>query len=284
MNLLKFLFTFFLIAVFIILIFLFFSNSSNYNPDGFELNVSESILPDVSVYVLDSNKNVINSIDQNEFYFIQQRGLPEGTIYGFRVVGVHDEVILPVYETYTARTLDWVEANNYYLNIKPGNQTIEVLTINDSNGVIVARTNILVYNFESIVIDRCGNLTNEPVVDADGWSREGKIGRCVSNIAVEFRKVNVCDKLYGIFNDTGAGYGECLLNYAIITGDVSACEHAGMPKSRGFCKAKVAGDWTECRKITCDISCAMESLETQQDLCIQWYAIETRNASLCNEI
>ncbi|MFA5406281.1 MAG: hypothetical protein WC307_02900 [Candidatus Nanoarchaeia archaeon] len=193
---------------------------------------------------------------------------------------------MPVYETFTARAreLNWIETNNHYRYIQPGNQTIEVLTINDGNGTVIARTNIQVLNFESIMRDECSYLMSEPLVDADGWSREGKIGKCVSNIAVEYRKVNVCDTLFRVFNDTGAGYGDCLINYAVNTGDVSACELASMPKSRGFCKAKVTGDWAECREITCDISCAMEGLEVQQDLCIQWYAIENNNASLCNEI
>lgn len=116
------------------------------------------------------------------------------------------------------------------------------------------------------------------------WSREGKIGRCVSNIASEIGKVHVCDKLYGIFNDTGVGFGECLINYAVTTGDISACELSGMPKSRGFCKAKATGDYTECQKITCDISCSMENLEAQQGLCLLWFATESKNASLCNII
>ena len=149
---------------------------------------------------------------------------------------------------------------------------------------MVARNNILVLQFGKLLTDRCGYLTNEPVIDESGWSRETKIGNCTSNVAVEFRKANLCNLLSGFFNDTGVMFGECILNYAITTGDVLACELAGMPKSRGFCKAKVTNDWTKCREITCDISCTMESLETQQDLCIQWVAIEKGNMSLCNEI
>jgi len=271
------------ILLLIFLIFLFVSNSKNYNPNGFELNISESIQPNVKIYILDDNKNIMSVIDENEFFFIQQRGLPLGTVYSFRVVSERGEVLKPVYETHTARGDDWVEANHYYLQIRPGNQTIEVLTINGKEGVVVARTNILVFNFESMVMDKCSNLTNEPIVDADGWSRESKIGKCISTIAAEFGKANVCSKLR-LFNDTGVIYEDCIRNYAITTSDISACELLGMPKSRGFCKAKVTKDWTECRKISCDISCSMEGLETQQDLCIQWYAIENRNESLCNEI
>jgi len=265
-----------------LLLFLFLSNSNEYNPDGFELNVSENLMPDVKIYVLDNNKNPMSVINENDFFFIQQRGLPLGTVYGFRVVSEHGEVLKPVYEIYTAKGDDWVEANNYYLQIRPGNQTIEVLTIKDSIGTIVARTNLLVLNFDEVIRDNCSYLISEPIVDESGWSRESKIVNCVANIAVKFKKADMCRWLYKIFNITNSD--ECITNYAITTKDTSICDLASMPKSRGFCKAKVTNNWAECRKISCDASCAMEGLETQQDLCIQWYAIEKRNATLCNEI
>jgi hypothetical protein len=280
---LRYIFLSLIFVVFILLlIFLFVSNSNDYNPNGFELNVSESILPNVRVYVLDDNKNIMNVIDENEFFFIQQRGLPFGTVYSFRVVGERGEVLKPVYETYTARDADWVEANNYYLQIRPGNQTVELLTIKEGIGTIVARTNLSVLNFDKIIRNNCNHLISEPAVDEDGWSRESKIAECVTNIAVKFNKIDICGWSYRIFNITNAD--DCIRNYAITTKDISVCDFTSMPKSRGFCKAKVTDNWIECRKISCDISCAMESLETQQDLCIQWYAIENRNAILCNEI
>jgi hypothetical protein len=137
---------------------------------------------------------------------------------------------------------------------------------------------------EKTVRDNCSYLMAEPVVDANGWSREGKIAECVARIAAEFWNPDACGLVYPLFNLTTFGYEDCIRAYALATGDVSACDITGMPKTRGFCKAKATKDWTECRKITCDISCSMEGLDIQQDLCIQWYAIETRNADLCNEI
>lgn len=282
---LKYIFLSVISVVFILLlIFLFTSNSNEYNPDGFELNISESILPNVSVYVLDNNKKVITTIDENEFFFIQQRGLPPGTVYSFRVVGEHGEVLKPAFVKYTARDvdLDWIETNDHYHQIRPGNQTVELLTIKDDIGTIVARTQLSVLNFDKIIRDTCSYLISEPDVDENGWSRESKIAECVANIAVEFNRVDVCKRLYGIFNITNSD--NCIQNYAIATNDTSTCDLMSMPKSKGFCKAKVTNNWIECKKISCDLSCAIESLETQQDLCIQWYAIENRNVSLCNEI
>lgn len=279
---LRYLFLLIVFAVFVFLSILFLKGISNTPPPGLNLSISENISPDVGVFVLDTNKKEILSVDENEFFFLQQRGLPEGTVYGFRVVDVHGEVIKPVYETFTAKTSDWVEQNKYYQYIRPGNQTVELLTIKDDIGTIVARTDLSVFNFDRIIRDTCSYLISEPVVDEDGWSRESKIADCVTNIAVKFSKVDMCGWSYRIFNITNTD--DCIRNYAITTKDTSVCDLTGMPKSKGFCKAKVTNDWTECRKVTCDFSCTMEGLETQQDLCIQWYAIENRNASLCNEI
>jgi len=268
--------------IFIIIAVFFFKTTFQSPQIELNLTIYENISPDVKVFVLDNNKKEISTIDENDFFFLQQRGLPKGTVYGFRIVDVNGEVIKPVYETFNAKTSDWVEQNKYYQHIRTGNQTVELLTIKDSIGTIVARTNLLVLNFDEVIRDNCSYLISEPIVDESGWSRESKIVNCVANIAVKFKRADMCGWLYKIFNITNTD--DCIRNYAITTKDTSICDLASMPKSRGFCKAKVTNNWAECRKISCDASCAMEGLETQQDLCIQWYAIENRNATLCNEI
>ena len=260
-------------------------------PPGLNLTVSENVSPDVGVFVLDNDKNAVTSLGTGEWFFLQQRGLPEGTTYGFRVIDASGYVSLPVYETFTAKAVDWLEPNKYYRDLGPGKYTVELLTIRGDSGTIVARTNISIFDpmlehakLEQAVRVNCSSLMAQPVVDANGWSREGKIAGCVAKIAAESMNPDGCNLVYPLFNLTMFGYEDCIRAYALATGDVSACDLTGMPKSRGFCKAKATRDWTQCRKITCDISCAMESLETQQDLCIQWYAIENRDAALCNEI
>jgi len=260
-------------------------------PPGLNLSVSDNISPGVGVFVLDNDKNAVTSLGTGEWFFLQQRGLPEGTTYGFRVIDANGYMTFPVYETFTAKSVDWLEQNKYYRDLGPGKYTVEVLTIKGDSGTVVARTNISIFDtelerakLEQAIRSNCSRLMSEPVVDANGWSRDGKIAECVANIAAESGNPDACNSVYPLFNLTMFGYEDCIRAYALATGDVSACDRTGMPKSRGFCKAKATKDWTECRKVSCDISCAMENLETQQDLCIQWYAIENRDAALCNEI
>jgi len=291
---LKYIFLSLLLVVFLFLLIFFLRGISRTPPTGLNLSVSENISPNVNVFVLDQFRTIITSIETNDDFFPQQKGLEEGTVYGFRVIDNRGEVSMPVYETFIANGPHWTGmeiGKRYYHGLRPSNYTVELLIIKNNTGVITARTNLSSFNLyeqhteiERIIINRCSNLTNEPIVDVDGWSRESKIGKCAAKVGVEIEDTYVCDILFKLFNDTGVGFGECIMNYAITTGNTSVCDNAGMPKSRGFCKTKVTGDWTECKKVSCDLSCKFESLETQQDLCISWYAIENRNASLCEEI
>jgi|GEM_PF-4040603 len=280
---------FLLIILAIITIFFLNGFLPRATPPGLELNISENISPYVKVFILDNDRNIATSIDMDQGFFFQQKGLPEGTEYGFRIIDENGNIAMPVYVTFIAKDKDWIEPNRYYHNLRPSEYIIELLTIKDGNGIIVAKTNLSVFNlwarqaeFEKKITDKCNALMVEPIVDVDGWSRDGKLARCVASVGIELKNSDVCDLVFKLFNATNSD--ECFTEYAIIAKDALVCDNTGMPKSRGFCKAKVTKDWTECQKVTCDISCYMEALETQQDLCIQWYAIETRNADLCNEI
>jgi hypothetical protein len=291
---LKYIFLSILLVVFIFVLIFFLRGLSYPAPLGLNLSISENISPNVNVFVLDQFGKTITAIEVNDDFFPQQKGLEEGTVYGFRVIDDKMEVSMPVYETFIANGPDWTGweiGKRYYHGLRPSNYTVELLIIENNTGIIIARTNLSSFNLyeqraeiEKKIMDNCSYLMNEPLVDVDGWSREGKIGKCAANVGVEIENIYACDILFKLFNDSGVGFGECVLDYAIIIGNTSICDHAGMPKSRGFCKAKVTKDWTECRKVSCDISCKIESLETQQDFCILWYATENRNVSLCEEI
>ncbi len=261
-------------------------------PSGLNFIISENISPNVDVFVLDQFGKRITSVETNDDFFPQQKGLDEGTVYGFRVIDDRGNVSMPVYETFIANAPDWTgweTGKRYYRGLRPSNYIIELLVIKNGIGTITARTNLSSFNsylqgleLEKTIIDNCSHLMNEPLVDIDGFPRDVKMARCVAKIGVERKSIDPCNLLFKLFNVTNSD--ECIASYAITTGDASVCDHNSMPKSRGFCKARATKDWTECRKISCDISCAMEGLDIQQDFCIQWYAIENRNANLCNEI
>lgn len=291
---LRYIFLFILLIFLVFISALFLSGMRRTPPQGLELNVSENLNPNATVFVLDQFRKTITSIETNDDFFPQQKGLAEGTVYGFRVMDENNVLIMPVYESFIAQGPDWTGweiGGRYYYGLLPGNYSVELLVIENDTGIIIARTNLSSFSLyeqragiEKKVADNCSYLLAEPVIDADGWSRETKIGKCAASVGVEIEDTYVCEILFKVFNDSGVGFGECILSYAIISENISICDQAGMPKSRGFCKAKVTNDWTQCRNVSCDSSCPFESLDTQIDLCISWYAVETRNATLCNEI
>jgi hypothetical protein len=267
-------------------------------PHGLELAVSERLDPSVSVFVLDPDQKRITSIEGYGLFFHQQSGLPEGTEYGFRVMRMDGSLIMPVYETFKAKSPEQIKqdgmetGNRYYHDLQGGKYVLELLTIRGDEGTVVARMDFSSITRESLDAGRmdvvriaCANVTN---ISAGASGEENKSYRdriisCVTDAAVSMRDPETCGMIFRGFNIPNF-QDVCTTAYAYATGDISACDNNSMPKARGFCRAKVSKDWTECTRITCDVSCAMEDLDTQKDFCVQWYAVENRNASLCEEV
>ena len=121
-----------------------------------------------------------------------------------------------------------------------------------------------------VVIDRCSNQTS--------WGLAG----CVAEVAKETNDWEQCLSLPMLGMQPGVC--ECLTQFSIKTKNISLCERCSMPKEKGYCRAMVTGDWTECQRIACDFSCSFESEQTQKDLCTQWMALNQRNATICGSI
>lgn len=121
-----------------------------------------------------------------------------------------------------------------------------------------------------MVMERCGNLTE--------WELAG----CVAKVANEQNDWEQCLILQRM--NMSPGVCECITQVSIKTRDLSLCQKCSMPKEKGYCRALVTDDWTECQKIVCDFSCSFESGQTQKDLCTQWVAIGKRNVTICSQI
>jgi len=120
------------------------------------------------------------------------------------------------------------------------------------------------------VLGNCSNLTD--------WALAG----CVGEVAKEQNDWKQCMSLPMI--GMGPGVCECLTQFSMKNGNLSLCEQCSMPKEKGYCRAMVTNDWTECQRITCDFTCSMESEQTQKDLCTQWMGINQRNVTICGQI
>jgi len=120
------------------------------------------------------------------------------------------------------------------------------------------------------VANRCSNMTD--------WALAG----CVSDVAKEQNDWEQCMSLPLL--GMGPGVCECITQFSIKTGNLSLCEKCSMPKEKGYCRAMVTGDWTECQRIVCDFTCSFESEQTQKDLCTQWVALNRHDPAICNQI
>ena len=267
-------------------------------PNGLELSVSERLDPSVNIFVLDSDQKRITSIENYNVFFPQQNGLPDGTEYGFRVMKMDGSLIMPVYEAFKAKSLEQIgrdgmeTGNRYYHDLQGGDYVLELLTIDSDKGTVVARMNLSSITQESQIegkIDAvrlaCANVTNisTNANEDENRSYRSSMANCAADAAVSLNDPGICDMIYAAFNVPNL-QDDCIMEYVYSTGDISACDKTSMPKVRGFCRAKATKDWTECVKITCDVSCSIEDLDTQKDLCTLWYATENGNVSLCEEV
>jgi len=121
-----------------------------------------------------------------------------------------------------------------------------------------------------LVLERCGNLTE--------WA----LASCVADVAKEQNDWKQCMSL-PIMN-MWPGVCECITQFSIKSGNASLCEECSMPKEKGYCRAMVTGDWTECQRIVCDFSCSVEGEQRQKDLCISWIGLNKQDTSICNQI
>jgi len=236
------------------------SNSTSKRPEhGLDLNISKNISSEVKVFVTDKYENNIDYIESSQYFHPQQSGLPAGTVYGFRFIDQEGKEIMPVYETFIAKSeYQWEVGKQYYHDVEPTNYTVQLIKIEGNQGIIVAETSFRVISAEDMekireekekayhemanaVYEKCGNLTAQQQTD-------------------------------------------CVTDFAIASNNIDVCERANMPKEKAFCRAKVSGDWRECQKIECDFSCVYEDEDTQKDLCTQWYAIAKRDISICENI
>lgn len=236
------------------------TNSTSKRPEhGLDLNISKNISSEVKIFVTDKYESDINSIEYSQYFYPQQSGLPAGTVYGFRFINQEGKEIMPVYETFIAKSEYQREiGKQYYHGVEPENYTVQLIKIEGNQGIIVAETNFKVISAEEL----------EKI-------KEEKEKAYQEMVQAVYEKCGALTAHY---------YTDCVVNFAITSNNIEVCDRGSMPKDKGFCRAKLKGDWRECQKIECDFSCTYENIDTQKDLCTSWYAVEKKEISICENI
>ncbi|MFA4983628.1 MAG: hypothetical protein WC588_05455, partial [Candidatus Micrarchaeia archaeon] len=258
-------------------------------PPALNLTITEALDPGVEVFVMDKHEKNTTSIDANEWFYPVQKGLAEGTEYGFRIKG---PTFMPVNEKFVAKRPPEIYRElgvQQYHSYQPGPYTVELIEIQGDRGFVRATANFTVYTQDSLARDaaaRIGENCSQFIAAEPYGTRDGAAGSlydCARDLSVSLRDPNVCYGLNRFFENNLSMFlvGDCRTDYAVMTGNASLCDESSMPKGRGFCKAMVASDPGECMRIECDFSCNFEGFETQQDLCLQWYGIAKGNNTVC---
>jgi hypothetical protein len=263
--------------------------SNSENIDVSRMSLSKNISPEFRIYVTDKYQNNITRIESIEYFFPQQAGLPEGTMYGFRLLK-DSEVIIPLKDVFIAGRNKWEVGSQPFHGIPPGDYVIELVKIENGTGTIVAQTGFSTYTRESRLEDwnrkmneKCGQILDKvsgslPQNEFDLMMRD--LGRCVADIAVEERNPEVCTLLA----NRNKSDERCYIEYGIKSGDTSVCNRLGMPELVGYCRAVVMDDPSQCENIKCDFTCAFEPLENQIAVCLMMLASEKQDVMICDRI
>jgi hypothetical protein len=260
----------------------------------YNITMSESLNPSIRLYVVDKNANQITRIADDIWFYPVERGLPEGTVYSFRMLDQRGGVVVPVNENFTAeapgREKTFEIGVQQYYGFPPGDYTVELVVLRGGHGTIAARANITVFSPHMEAVESARELERNcsASLPNGNYSSRDEPGAqalqdCAARLAAARGDIGIC-KALGPYFSNGEGLwisDSCVSSLADLTGDVEYCGELYRLTDRGNCRARLLNDTGECTRLVCDSSCIYFSLDDQIDICLQGYAIIKRDASVC---
>lgn len=266
----------------------------------YNITLSESLDQSVRLYMVDKHGDQITKIAQGEWFYPVERGLSEGTHYGFRLLGPGGTaVVVPVNENFTADAPGREEKKfeigvQQYHGFPLGKYVMELVVLVDGGrGTIAARANLTVFSpwgasresAEELKLN-CSAFLPEGNYSTRSEPGAQALQDCATRLAAVGGNLEICKALMPYFSN-GEGLwvmDGCVSGMADLTGDVEYCGELYRLTDRGNCRARLLNDTTECTRMVCDGSCIYFSLNDQIDICLQGYAITKRDASVCPKI
>lgn len=263
----------------------------------YNITISESLNPSLRLYIVDKNGNQVAKIADDVWFYPVERGLTEGTVYSFRLLGPKGDVVVPVNENFTAeaqgREKTFEIGVQQYHGFPPGNYVVELIVLQGGHGTIVARANLTVFSpsMESAESARELGQNCSAFLPKGSYSKQDEPGAqalkdCAARLAAAKGDIGICKALNPYFSN-GEGLwasDSCVSSLADLTGNVGYCGELYRLTDRGNCRARLLNDTSECTRMICDSSCIYFSLDDQIDICLQGYAITKHDISVCPKI
>ena len=253
------------------------------------LTYSVALDPSVSIYIVDKDGTRVSSIDSNEWFYPVQRGFPNGTEYGFRLVKKSGPV--PVNEKFIALPPAQEPAFQHgiqqYHGFDPGKYTVELVRIEGEHGTIVARTNISLTSKFAVSPEDGGLLAQNcsqhipsdrgmyPSMDAPGAM---DMYGCIRDFAVAQNDPEFCKGITQYINNSFLFIDWCVGDYAVNKSDLPLCAKRERAVDRAICRAEILGDYQACNAFECDF---YWSCDEQKDICLESFAMSHENDTVC---
>lgn len=258
-----------------------------------DLVFSVALDQSVSFYIVDNGGARISSIDSGEWFYPVQRGLPNGTVYGFRLTK-NGEPVNPVNEKFmalpAAQEPNFQAGAQQYHGFKPGKYVVELVKIEGERGIIVARANITVTDRYSAAPESLDAMSQNcsqymPSGKAMYESMDEKGGMelysCIRDFAVSQDDVEICKGITAYINNSFIFIDWCLGDFAVNKSDLSLCGKRERAVDRAGCRAEILGSYQECGTFECDF---YWSCDQQRDICLQSFAMSHSDDALCSQI
>ena len=263
----------------------------------YNITISESLNPSVKLYIVDKNGNQVAKIADDVWFYPVERGLPEGTVYGFRLLDPKGGVAVPVNENFTAeapgREKTFEIGVQQYHGFPPGKYVVELVVLQVGHGTMVARANLIVFSPSMESAESAQELERNcsAFLPKNNYSKRDEpeaqaLQDCAARLAAARGDLGIC-KALGPYFSNGEGLwvsDSCVSSLADLTGNVEYCGELYRLTDRGNCRARLLNDTSECMRMVCDSSCIYFSLDDQIDICLQGYAITKHDASVCPKI
>lgn len=258
------------------------------------VTISESLNPEYGVYVVDRSGKEITKLRQQEYFFPVQRGLPDGTAYGFRLLRADRSMAVSLNEQFISgpisNGLGYELGAQQFNDFPAGKYMVELVVIEGQQGTIVARSDFTLFDpivvpeeSKNVLVENCSEYLPKQGNYSLSKDEDGRqLIDCASQLAAALNDTQVCRAVEPYFGGDMWARESCMVDMADKNGNLEYCGGLYRAVDRAICRAKRLNSGAECLNMNdCDF---YWSCDEQKQVCLQNFALGAKDAALCREL
>lgn len=258
------------------------------------VTISESLNPTYGVYVVDRDGKEITKLRQQEYFYPVQRGLPDGTAYGFRLLRADRSMAVSLNEQFIAGAisngLNHELGAQQFNDFPAGKYVVELVVIDGQQGTIVARADFTLFDpvvvpeeSKNALVENCPEYLPKSGNYSLSTDEKGRqLLGCASQLAADLNDTAVCRAVESYFGGDMWARESCMVDMADKNGNIEYCAGLYRAVDRAICRAKRLNSGDECLNMNdCEFHWPCDE---QKQICLQNFALGAKDAALCREL